>query len=65
MWAQALTIGILIAAGALTARNRAAIAAHPAVDHSWREVIEEHEKAEHEKAAHGQPSVGLPVNRSA
>ena len=46
MWAQALTIGILIAAGALTARNRAAIANHPAIDHSWMDVIEEHEKTQ-------------------
>jgi hypothetical protein len=40
MWAQGLTIGILIAAGVLTHSERAEAAKHPAVDHSWRELLE-------------------------
>jgi hypothetical protein len=40
MWAQGLTIGILIAAGVLTHSERAEAAKHHAVDHSWRELLE-------------------------
>jgi hypothetical protein len=40
MWAQGLTIGILIAAGVLTHPERAEAAKHHAVDHSWRELLE-------------------------
>ena len=60
MWAQALTIGILIAAGALTARNRAAIANHPVVDHSWMDVLEEHEKT----VEHLQKSTSRQIGRA-
>ena len=50
MWAQGLTIGVLIAAGALThAQRKKALEDgpihHGAVDHSWRDIIE-HEEAE-------------------
>jgi hypothetical protein len=40
MWAQGLTIGILIAAGIVTHSERADAANHHAVDHSWRELLE-------------------------
>jgi len=47
MWAQGLTIGILIGAGILTQSQRAEAAAHPQhVDHSWAHIIEEEEEAE-------------------
>ena len=49
MWAQGLTIGVLIAAGALTHTERAKAIDdgpihHNNVDHSWRDIIE-HEQA--------------------
>jgi len=40
MWAQGLTIGILIAAGIVTHSERTDAAKHHAVDHSWRELLE-------------------------
>ena len=40
MWAQGLTIGILIAAGIVTHSERTNAAKHHAVDHSWRELLE-------------------------
>jgi len=47
MWAQGLTIGILIGAGVLTHSQRAEAAAHPHnTDHSWASIIEEEEEAQ-------------------
>jgi hypothetical protein len=40
MWAQGLTIGVLIAAGILTHSQRTDAAKHHAVDHSWREFLD-------------------------
>ncbi len=40
MWAQGLTIGILIATGMVTHSQRAETAKNHAVDHSWRELLE-------------------------
>lgn len=40
MWAQGLTIGILIATGIATHSQRAEAAKHNTVDHSWRELLE-------------------------
>jgi len=40
MWAQGLTIGILIAAGIVTHSERTDAAKHHVVDHSWRELLE-------------------------
>lgn len=40
MWAQGLTIGILIAAGMVTHSERTNAAKHHPVDHSWRELLE-------------------------
>jgi hypothetical protein len=39
MWAQGLTIGILIAAGILTHSTREEAAKHVPVDHSWRDLV--------------------------
>ncbi|KAJ3488706.1 hypothetical protein NLI96_g2641 [Meripilus lineatus] len=46
MWAQGLTIGVLIAAGALTHSRRAratqeGVDRHLAADHSWRDIIQQ------------------------
>jgi len=49
MWAQGLTIGILIAAGILTHSQRQEAARHHAVDHSWREFIDAEMEAEARK----------------
>ncbi|KAF5388401.1 hypothetical protein D9615_000659 [Tricholomella constricta] len=43
MWAQGLTIGLLIVAGALTHSKREAAAKHPNTDHSWRVMVEQQE----------------------
>jgi hypothetical protein len=40
MWAQGLTIGILIAAGILTHSQRDVAAKRHVVDHSWREFLD-------------------------
>jgi hypothetical protein len=40
MWAQGLTIGILIAAGVVTHSQRLDAAKHPAIDHSWRDLLD-------------------------
>ncbi|KAI0268213.1 hypothetical protein BC834DRAFT_785079, partial [Gloeopeniophorella convolvens] len=40
MWAQGLTIGILITAGILTHSQREEATKHHVVDHSWRELLE-------------------------
>jgi hypothetical protein len=41
MWAQGLTIGILIAAGAMAHSNRTKMSgkANARVDHSWRDIV--------------------------
>ncbi|KAF8638599.1 hypothetical protein AX17_002140 [Amanita inopinata Kibby_2008] len=44
MWAQGLTIGLLIAAGALTQSKRMEQSKAMQPDHSWIEVLEHHEK---------------------
>ena len=52
MWAQGLTIGILIAAGILTQSQRAQEHANRSVDHSWAEILQEQEKEEKELKLH-------------
>ncbi|KAF9782738.1 mitochondrion protein [Thelephora terrestris] len=54
MWAQGLTIGVLIAAGILTHQVRAQAAAHRPVDHSWSQVIEEQQREKERIAAASQ-----------
>ena len=44
MWAQGLTIGLLIVAGALTHTRKFEGENHVKVDHSWQEVLEHQEK---------------------
>ncbi|KAK2465953.1 hypothetical protein APHAL10511_001594 [Amanita phalloides] len=48
MWAQGLTIGLLIAAGALTQSQRKEHATNAHIDHSWVEVLGQHERERHE-----------------
>jgi len=49
MWAQGLTIGILIGAGILTHSKRQAALEHRQVDHSWKALLAEQAKEEEEK----------------
>ncbi|KAJ3502235.1 hypothetical protein NLJ89_g8981 [Agrocybe chaxingu] len=49
MWAQGLTIGLLIVAGALTHNSRAA--KNSQIDHSWRDILEQQERDRKEEAA--------------
>ena len=51
MWAQGLTIGLIIAAGALTQGRRIAIAKEGNQDHSWRDLIEQQERDRKEAIA--------------
>ncbi|KAH9900013.1 hypothetical protein C8Q73DRAFT_681709 [Cubamyces lactineus] len=48
MWAQGLTIGVLIAAGVLTQTQRQQSHDNRSVDHSWAYILEEQEKEEQE-----------------
>ncbi len=48
MWAQGLTIGVLIAAGVLTQSQRSQAQANRSVDHSWQNILEEQEREEKE-----------------
>ncbi|PPQ66732.1 hypothetical protein CVT26_009533 [Gymnopilus dilepis] len=50
MWAQGLTIGLIIAAGALTHSKRSQMAAEGLHDHSWMDVIEQQERDRREEA---------------
>jgi len=50
MWAQGLTVGVLIASAGLATSNPKTAAQRP--DHSWAYILEEQEK---EKRAHGSP----------
>ena len=50
MWAQGLTIGVLIAAGVLTQSSRQASHDNRSVDHSWANILAEQEKEERENA---------------
>ncbi|EPT03663.1 hypothetical protein FOMPIDRAFT_1022258 [Fomitopsis schrenkii] len=49
MWAQGLTIGVLIAAGIMTHANRLEAAEHRQVDHTWRGMVQEFENEERER----------------
>ncbi|TFK62029.1 hypothetical protein BDN72DRAFT_777612, partial [Pluteus cervinus] len=50
MWAQGLTIGLLIGAGALTHTNRDS----PKHDHSWRDLLDQQERDRQEALKHSQ-----------
>ncbi|TFY75907.1 hypothetical protein EWM64_g8108 [Hericium alpestre] len=60
MWAQGLTVGILIAAGIMTHSQREEAAKHRPVDHSWRELLEAEAQEEAQRKVstltHSQPS---------
>ncbi|KAJ6561462.1 hypothetical protein DFH09DRAFT_1160002 [Mycena vulgaris] len=50
MWAQGLTIGIIITAAGLKAnRNKGESASRPTADHSWMEVVQQQEKDRQEE----------------
>ncbi|KIP08311.1 hypothetical protein PHLGIDRAFT_88268 [Phlebiopsis gigantea 11061_1 CR5-6] len=51
MWAQGLTVGVLIGAGVLTQSQRQERIEHRSVDHSWANVIEEQQKEDEDEAA--------------
>ncbi|PCH33950.1 hypothetical protein WOLCODRAFT_160477 [Wolfiporia cocos MD-104 SS10] len=51
MWAQGLTIGVLIAAGVLTHSNRQEAAANRQVDHTWVNMVEEFQREEIARAS--------------
>jgi len=46
MWAQGLTVGILIVAGALQGAKRREAAQNKHIDHSWQEILSEQEHRE-------------------
>jgi len=54
MWAQGLTIGVLIAAGILTHQARSEAAAHRPIDHSWSQLIDEQQREKERIAAASQ-----------
>ncbi|KAJ7368872.1 hypothetical protein DFH08DRAFT_34929 [Mycena albidolilacea] len=50
MWAQGLTIGIILsAAGFKTTHNKGESASRPPPDHSWMDVVEQHEREKQEE----------------
>jgi len=55
MWAQGLTIGVLLAAGALTHKNRQDAAAsgmrRSPTDHSWKTFLDQQEREQEERKA--------------
>ncbi|KDR84080.1 hypothetical protein GALMADRAFT_236723 [Galerina marginata CBS 339.88] len=51
MWAQGLTIGLIMAAGALTHTKRAQMAEAAQHDHSWMDMLEQQERDRREEAA--------------
>ncbi|KAH9482343.1 Respiratory supercomplex factor 2, mitochondrial [Psilocybe cubensis] len=51
MWAQGLTIGLLIVAGALTQSKRAAFSKESQNDHSWKDVLDQQERDRQQEAA--------------
>jgi len=61
MWAQGLTIGLLIVAGALTHGQRLVRAEERQQDHSWQDLLEQQERdrreaAEQAKLYHSSPT---------
>ena len=62
MWAQGLTIGVIIAAGILTSSQRQKQYENRTVDHSWREMLEEQQREEEEvKKLRAASSKSLPA----
>lgn len=65
MWAQGLTIGVLIAAGVLTQTQRKQAAATRSVDHSWAELLEKQAKEEENELKLHQLAQAQPQAHSA
>ncbi|KAJ6560336.1 hypothetical protein B0H19DRAFT_1147290 [Mycena capillaripes] len=66
MWAQGLTIGIILtAAGLHTNRNKGESASRPSADHSWMEVVQQHEKERQEQEARIKARVASAQRRGA
>ncbi|KAI0824778.1 hypothetical protein BC628DRAFT_410105 [Trametes gibbosa] len=61
MWAQGLTIGVLIAAGVLTQSSRESAHETRTVDHSWAHILEEQEKEDRENKLHQLAKVPVPA----
>lgn len=61
MWAQGLTVGVLIGAGVLTHTQRQERFEHRSIDHSWANVIEEQQKEEEEEAERKKLGLALPA----
>ena len=65
MWAQGLTIGVLIAAGILTQSQRNKAHQNRSVDHSWQNILEEQEREEKEIQSRLAALAAQPVSASA
>ncbi|KAL0580526.1 Replication factor C, subunit RFC4 [Marasmius crinis-equi] len=65
MWAQGLTIGILIAAGALKHSQREQAKTQKYEDHSWRDVLEQQEKEKKADEEHLQKITSAADRRAA
>ncbi|KAI0774136.1 hypothetical protein C8Q74DRAFT_1368639 [Fomes fomentarius] len=62
MWAQGLTIGVLIAAGILTQSQRREANENRSVDHSWKNILEEQEREDKEIQARLGPLSPQPAH---
>ncbi|GJE84172.1 Respiratory supercomplex factor 2, mitochondrial [Phanerochaete sordida] len=61
MWAQGLTIGVIIGAGVLTQSQRQKQFEERSVDHSWANIIEEQQREDEEVAAHKAQKLEIPA----
>ncbi|KAI0736153.1 hypothetical protein C8Q72DRAFT_803032 [Fomitopsis betulina] len=64
MWAQGLTIGVLIAAGVLTHAHRQEAAEHRQVDHTWRGMVQEFENEERDRKQYQLMHAPVPAHTS-
>ncbi|KAF8239008.1 hypothetical protein L208DRAFT_1240050, partial [Tricholoma matsutake] len=64
MWAQGLTIGLLIVAGALTHSKRAEALKHMNTDHSWKDLLDQQERERQEAARLLKQQATPPTRRS-
>lgn len=60
MWAQGLTVGVLIGAGVLTHSQRVEAAQHHNTDHSWAYMLEEQAAEERAQKEQQQQQLSLP-----
>ncbi|EKM59189.1 uncharacterized protein PHACADRAFT_249462 [Phanerochaete carnosa HHB-10118-sp] len=61
MWAQGLTIGVIIGAGVLTHGQREKQFQERQVDHSWANIVEETQREEAEEAEHHKAAAKLEI----